>query len=46
MKEILTSSSFENEILSGNEDDSEIKKDWNDFKNNMLIKEPEIVCCA
>ena len=46
MKEILTSSSFENEILSGNENDSDIQKDWNAFKNNMLINEPEVVCCA
>lgn len=44
MKEILTSYSFENDILTANEENEEIKQAWLTFKNSSL--QPETICYA
>lgn len=44
MKEILTSSCFENDIMTNNENDKEVINAWNNFKN--LTLEPQAVCYA
>ena len=46
MKEILTSSSFEENIMTGNENNPEIKVYWQQFVNNLEQSNLESACCA